>query len=199
MNDDGRAFSGNDAPQTTTDAAGRFSFQPRIGAESVLVVHDLGCTLAPIASFTNRPIALQPWGAIEGTLLVGSQPAPGQKVALEMDAPVNSGPVLAINVQGTAVTDIQGRFRFARLPARPVRVGRYFNFNRDGTGPVGFSHQERVVVPAGDVAQVTIGGKGRALVGRLALSRMLYRVNTRWDSLWPSRPIRTSGTPPATR
>ena len=177
----GRPWSGNDAPQTTTDAAGRFAFKPQLGAESVLVVHELGCTLAPISSFTNQPIVLQPWGAIEGTLLVGQRVAAEQAVALEMDIPQEDQWISTINIQGKTTSDAQGRFRFNSVPAGIVRVARYFNFNRDGSGPVGFSHYQRVVVPAGGVAEVVLGGTGRMLVGRLALSHPLAGHNWRDD------------------
>ena len=167
---DGLPVSGNGAPQTITDAAGRFSLRRQLGAQTVLVVHELGCALVPIGEGFRAPIVLRPWGAIEGTLLVGGKPASGQTVSLGVPLSDNDSMPPGIQAQGNATTDAEGRFRFDRVPAGLFTVSRYFNFNRGGTGPVGIGAPHRVEVPAGGVGEATIGTSGRAVVGRLALA-----------------------------
>lgn len=167
---DGLPMSGNGAPQTISDAGGRFSLRRQLGAQTVLVVHELGCTLVPLGEGSLAPIVLRHWGAIEGTLLVGGKPAAGQTVSLGVPLPEDDSIPPGIQAQGNATTDAEGRFRFDRVPAGSFTVSRYFNFNRGGTGPVGIGAPHRVEVPAGGVGEATIGTSGRAVVGRLALA-----------------------------
>ncbi len=178
---DGLPVSGNGAPQTITDAAGRFSLRRQLGAQTVLVVHELGCTLVPIGEGSLAPIVLRPWGAIAGTLLVGGKPAAGQTVSLGVPLPDDDSIPPGIQAQGNATTDAEGRYRFDRVPAGSFAVSRYFNFNRGGTGPVGIGAPHRVEVPAGGVGEVTIGTSGREVVGRLALASPVAGYDWRDD------------------
>ncbi len=166
-----RPQSFNNAPHTSTDADGRFSIKSNLGAESVLIEHDLGCSFVLIKDLPNPEVILNPWGAIEGISVVNGQPAFGQSIMLTsatgLDVPG------CINVQQSAVTDAEGRFRFARVPATQLAVCRYWNFHRDKTGQTAMSHNQRVEVPAGAVAKVTLGSRGRMVIGRLVLSRDL--------------------------
>jgi hypothetical protein len=174
-------MSGNGAPQTTTDIEGRFSFKPQTGAESVLIANELGSALVPIGQLGKPPIVLQPWGAIEGTLTVAGQPVAGQEVALSSAAGMEPEGTPCTDLQDHTTTDSNGRFRFAQVPAGSVVVCRYFNFNRNKNGPVGMSHHQKVIVPAGGVVQVNLGGQGRTLIGKLALSRELKGHDWRDD------------------
>ena len=135
----------------------------------------------PLGTLGKDPIVLQPWGAIEGTLLVAGQPAAEQGVTLGTAAAIEPEGTLTINAQANTTTDDNGRFRFPKVPAGPLVVCRYFNFNRDKIGPVGMSHNQEIILPAGGVAEVKLGGEGRMLLGRLALSRELKGHNWRDD------------------
>jgi hypothetical protein len=174
-------MSGNGAPQTTTDIEGRFSFKPQTGVESVLIANELGSALVPIGQLGKLPIVLQPWGAIEGTLTVAGQPAAGQQVALSSAASMEPEGTPCTDLQDHTATDSNGQFRFAQVPAGSVVVCRYFNFNRNKKGPVGMSHHEKVIVPAGGVVQVNLGGQGQTVIGKLVLSRELKGHDWRDD------------------
>jgi RNA polymerase sigma factor (sigma-70 family) len=176
-----RAMSNSDAPETTTDANGRFSFRPRTGVESVLVAHEFGTALVLPEQLQKGPVILQRWGAIEGVVLVGGKPASSQEVALTWAEGLVPEGTLVSSIEGTARTDSDGRFRFAKVPSGPVSVCRYFNFNRNRRGSVGMSRYSLVVVPAGGVAEVTIGSQGRMITGRLALNKPLSGHDWRDD------------------
>lgn len=178
---DGRAFSGNDAPQTVTDANGRFALPRAIGAQTVLVAHDSGWAFVPLAEVARTALVLKPWGAIEGTLRVGGEPAAGKMVTLAASLPEEDSAAAGIEVQGNTTTDNRGRFRFERVPGGKFQVSRYFNFNRTGLGPVGIGAATPVTVTGGEVAEVTVSGVGRAIIGRLALSRALAGFEWRDD------------------
>lgn len=173
--------SGNHAPQTITDAEGRFSFKPTRDAESILAVHELGCSITAVATLRNEALILHPWGAIKGVALANGKPLQGQAMSLDSAFAMEPAGTPTINLQAKTTTDAKGQFEFGKVPAGPVIVQRYHNFNRHKTGSVGFSHQHRVAVPAGGTAEVIIGDQGRTLVGRLNLSRELANHDWRDD------------------
>ncbi len=173
-----KPFAAYSSLQTVTDANGRFSFKPKAGAESVLVVHELGCVQVSVNDLQKRPIILQPWGSIEGTLIVQGEPRPDQ--AITLTATYDDDPA-SIDLQCNTTTDSEGRFRFPKVAAGNVLVARLFNFNRDKIGAIGCSHHKRVVVPPGGVAEVRIGGDGVTVTGKLALSQPLAEHNWRDD------------------
>jgi hypothetical protein len=76
-------------------------------------------------------------------------------------------------------SDGDGRFRFERVPPGNHMVFRYINLNGDEPGPIGFSHGEPVTVRPGETAQVTLGGKGRPVIGRFVFSHSLTNYNWR--------------------
>jgi hypothetical protein len=165
-----RPSPGGMVPQTVTDARGQFSFKPRPEIVSVLVIHELGCVQVPVRDLAKGPVVLQPWGSIEGKLIVGGRPLPNQEISLTAAHRDGDQAVSCINAQANTKTDVEGRFRFPKVPSGPLAVCRFFNFNRNRIGPVGMSHSREVIVPPGGTAEVKIGGDGRTLIGRLALS-----------------------------
>jgi hypothetical protein len=160
-------------PQTLTDSNGRFSFKPKPGVKSVLAVHDLGAAQVSIATLAKQPIVLQPWGAIDGRLIVHGKALAGQGIGLTCAVRQGDQSIACINAQAITTTDAQGRFHFPKVPAGPIVLCRFFNFNRNRVGPIGMSHLKEVLVPSGGTVEVTIGGSGRTLVGKLALSQDL--------------------------
>ena len=178
---DGRAISGNDAPQTMTDDKGHFSLRRGIGTETVLIVHESGWAFEPVEKVTRATLSLAPWGSIAGTLQVNGEPAAGQKVTLAPSLPENDTVVAGVNVQGWATTDAAGRFRFERVPGGSVQVSRYFNFNRSGLGEVGIGAPTQVKVVGGKVAEIIVASPGRAIIGRLSLARPIPGFDWRDD------------------
>ncbi len=168
-----RPSPGSLIPQTLTDSNGRFSFKPKLGVKSVLAVHDLGAAQVSIATLAKQPIVLQPWGAIDGRLIVHGKALAGQGIGLTCAVRQGDQSIACINAQAITTTDAQGRFHFPKVPAGPLVVCRFFNFNRNRVGPIGMSHSKEVLVPSGGTVEVTIGGSGATLVGKLALSQDL--------------------------
>jgi len=166
-----RTFSGNDAPQTITDAAGVFSVRLRLGTESLVVVHEAGFAQVPVAQAKPAAVVLQPWGAIEGVVLTAGQPTPGQKVFLQAWLPESDADLWPVSLDTTVVSDTQGRFRFDHVPPGLVALSRYYKFSPGTSGITGVGPRQRVEVPAGGVVEVMLGTTGRAVVGRLQLSR----------------------------
>lgn len=159
---------GHPVNHTTTDEHGRFSLRTMVGAERLLVAHTSGCAVVPVASVTNIYIPLQAWGEIEGSLRVGNELAANRPIYVSFDPGAGGRDLLPYDYN--TKTDAAGRFHFTHVPPGVHRVQRMMKFSKGETGEVGFSHGETVTVRAGETSQVTLGGKGVAIVGRLVLS-----------------------------
>jgi protocatechuate 3,4-dioxygenase beta subunit len=170
---------GHPANETATDSQGMFSLKATAGMRSLLVVHETGCAALPAKGGTNLLVQLQAWGAIEGTLYIGKTPAAGETVDVGFQSrgyPPNA-PRLPFDLMQK--TDSAGRFRFDRVPPGDHAVYRYIDTHPGQTGEIGFSHGARVTVNPGEIAEVTLGGKGRVVIGRLVLPDA---VNYDWSS-----------------
>src|ERR1017187_9940649 len=110
-------------------------------------------------------VQLQPWGRIEGRVVLSGNPAPNQQVFISsglsayrsvrdgLDAP-----------SGFISTDADGRFMCDLVPPGDVTL-----YLTQGAGQ-SFSHQTVAEVRAGETVQVQIGGRGRLVMGRLVTS-----------------------------
>lgn len=162
---------GHPANEATTDSQGVFALKAGRGMRSLLVVHESGSAALLPNVETNLLVQLQAWGSIEGTLFIGQSPAAGETVDVGFQsygyAP--NAPRLPFDLMQK--TDSAGRFRFERVPPGEHTVQRLINPHPEGeTGEIGFSHGASVSVNPGQTAQVTVGGKGRLLIGRFVLS-----------------------------
>jgi hypothetical protein len=146
------------------DPEGRFSTNVLPDDEGMIVVHDFGYAQVRLAELqTNRTIVLQPWAEVEGVLLSGQTPAAHKTVIL--GRPRQHSPV-TIRFIYAAETDDNGRFHFERVPAGTFLLGRGFVSTEDSP-PTGVSHMVSIETRAGETAQVTLGGNGRLVVGKL--------------------------------
>ena len=157
--------------RTKTLDDGSFQISTRREANQVLVVHDQGIAVLSVESFSGGNIVLQPWGKIEGRIKVGDQP--GARLDLMVRNVASKPDGLEFYFQAKA--DAEGRFSFEKVPPGNVEVGRWMltPFSRDGTGHTTTTQLQPVKVVAGKTAQVTIGGNGIQVRGRLALSRAI--------------------------
>ena len=117
---------------------------------------------------------LQPWGRVAGVLRVGRQVEPGQTIGLEnafsrYQDDSRAYPPLALDLK--TEPDANGNFAFEKVPPGQRRVSlRYKLGEREsGSDRVGASHGVPVTVEPNETAQVTIGGNGRPVIGRIAV------------------------------
>jgi RNA polymerase sigma factor (sigma-70 family) len=160
---------GHPANQTVTDAQGLFSLNSTVGGYTLLIIHDSGCAALSVAAKTNLLVRLEAWGAIEGMVYIGQQPAAGQIVDVGFESASYLPDVPRVPFDLMEKSDERGHFRFDRIPPGGHTVYRYINSHADKPGPIGFSHGEPVTVKPGETATVTLGGKGRTVIGRFAL------------------------------
>jgi hypothetical protein len=114
----------------------------------------------------DTKIALQPWGRVEGKLLIGDRPGSNQSMNIDSgDWGWELGSAQFPFIY-EAKTDAEGRFVFTHVPGGRQRVARRHN-NPHGLGAIGMSHYEFVEVEPGATSKVIIGGKGAVVSGKL--------------------------------
>jgi protocatechuate 3,4-dioxygenase beta subunit len=161
---DGRAPDLRNNLVEKTDAFGRFSFPPQDGPFGILVLHDKGFARTDLAGLEkNEAVVVQPWGRVEGTVLVGGKPGAGAQLMLNASPRQPSGMPL-MNFMSNATADDKGRFAFDRVPPGEATVARGVRVNDRMTTYV---NSTPVDVEAGQTARVQVGGTGRPVVGRV--------------------------------
>jgi hypothetical protein len=157
------------SPTTDTDADGRFEMTPLAEDWRMVVLHETGTAELSREEYPkDGVIQLQPWARIEGTLRIGSKPAPAgtevQYHPLKMPVPDTA----YISHIAGAKTDDEGRFVFDRLPAGQGRVARQIKMKGPGDYALyaGSGHRD-VDLKSGETARVELGGTGRPIVGRV--------------------------------
>ena len=125
----------------------------------------------------NKTITLEPWGRIEGTVNIGTQPGKNLSVISLMSfskdgfTPAGEPSVFPFHYETTA--DESGKFSFERIPASYVRVARAMTYNiSERSRMVARSHSTgRFELKPGETATVTLGGVGRPVTGQLVPSQ----------------------------
>ncbi len=164
--------SENRAGITEANAEGRFSF-PVPGTETFLVIalDDAGFAEATSEELAQSDqIRLRPWGRLEGKVLIGDRPDVGSEVYF---APTRSrsADMFVWNYGYKTKADDQGRFALDRVIAGPGNAYRVVVTKLGTRSRHSAGWQTPVEIAEGGTTEVTIGGTGRAVRGRLELDR----------------------------
>jgi RNA polymerase sigma factor (sigma-70 family) len=156
------------AGRTQTDAQGRFSFGPKLEMRNVIASHTLGFGKISVDDLKpSEEIILEPWGRVEGVFKVGTQPNANQMVRLEeFHWRFGGWPALMITLR--TKTDADGRFVFEGVPPGERKVCFSPTLSNGRSGASAFSHEQPVIVKPGETTQVTLGGTGRTVAGRVS-------------------------------
>ena len=151
-----------------TNEAGRFSFAEQQGPFKLVVLDDRG--YAETGADNLQPsmvIELKPWGKVEGKLRIGGRVSAGEKIVVQR---VDDDPQrMTICHRFETTTDAQGHFVLNRVAPCEAFAGRELEYTRERSNTTFFDHAVPVGVQPGQTAQVTIGGTGRTIVGRVTL------------------------------
>jgi thiol-disulfide isomerase/thioredoxin len=168
-----RANDPSGTPSTRTDTAGRFAFEPDIDAYAVLVVDGAGFAQARVEDLkTNPEVRLQPYARLEGTLRIGTKPAGNEAIRL---APAFSPyeyyprPLPPYSFSVEARTDGAGHFVFPLVPPVDLKVFHSPKIGPGEEGLIAVTQITNITLQAGQTGQVTLGGQGRPVVGRVDL------------------------------
>lgn len=159
----GRFLDSDRAIIVETDREGRFLFPAAKNPNRVAAVTTsaFGST-AMTGTNRNVTVQLQPWGRIEGHLMLRGKSNADQQIQL-MGLSSESPRTISFDLNAFSVrTDSAGNFVFEQAPP-----GEFALFRIPGMG-IPFSHETQVTVPAGGTARVQMGGTGTMVRGRFS-------------------------------
>jgi beta-lactamase regulating signal transducer with metallopeptidase domain/peroxiredoxin len=185
--ENGRIGTQANAARFRTAADGRFTFTAPEEKFRLIAMGDLGYAEVSSDEFERAgKIVLQPWGRIEGEVLVGGRPRGDEEVAYNPMMPPHRG-----NWRGTLInyyttkTDDRGHFQFDRVIPGPGSVSRMLSTSFGRLGQQMPVRSKPVEVKPGGVAMVQFADKGRPVIGHVVLDGV------------PDRPIDWTRTTPA--
>ena len=201
-----RQHNGRERYYTLTDKEGRFEFAPidfdKEGGQRfnmmlqmqpqgefvdfiLCFLHDAGFKRLTQQDWEaldeSKTITLEPWGRIEGTVMVGTQP--GKNLPLLCYVQFNNGfgsspfdPHVMISYSATA--NASGDFTIERVPPSFVRVSRKITYNvvvengnRKSETSTGSHSSDVIELLPGATEYVQIGGVGRPVIGKIVPSK----------------------------
>jgi len=160
--------------KTTANAAGHFSFPALPDAYAILVIDTNGFAEVRVGELEKNPeVRLQKYARVEGQLLIGARPGSNETVNLDRayipyaDYPREFPP---LNMYLSTRTDADGEFVFERVPPIAVAICHVPKVRDRQMGTIPESQTTGLVLVPGETRQLTLGGQGRPVVGRLAVS-----------------------------
>lgn len=154
------------APRVTTNDRGEFSFTSPISGGFLVAAGNRGFAEIPIADLrATGKIALHPWGSIQGTAMIGSEPAVDTVINYQPDGRTQ-GEISRFYNYSTR-TDREGNFVLERLPPGSGRIGRSLVTRRDSSIAYHYGWFQKVKIEPGVATLLTLGGKGRPVSGKL--------------------------------
>jgi peroxiredoxin len=173
---------------TVTDQSGRFSFAPDLDAFAIVAAEDEGFANVRVEDLQTAPqVRLQPWARVEGVLKIGTQPASNQTVRLaDAYTPYANypRPVPPYNISVETATDTDGRFVFPRVPPADVKIFHAPRVGRSDGGVIPITQITNLALKPGETASVTLGGRGRPVVGRVVLKNYKNAIDWRDQIFW---------------
>ncbi len=156
----------NDFAWVRTDETGRFSLAPQENLFPLAVLHDDGYAIVDQDELERgEPVVIQPWSRVVGRYWIGQRPAAHRELHFGMfhDYLDKSS---RFRFGGETMTDEDGRFAFERVPAG---LGEVKEFIRQTHRLSGIARKAVFEVGIGETVKVTMGGRGRPVVGRVEL------------------------------
>jgi len=162
----GRNEQRRDSQYVETKEDGKFAFPVQSDVHALIVLHDKGyleITESDLAESTK--LILQPWSTVTGKVLVGNKPVANETVRLGFDRPPDSSQPRIYHDYRTQ-TDGSGTFVFDRVPPGQARLSRMIRINDRRSR---YSHSTPVEIKAGQTVNITIGGMGRPVTGKVLI------------------------------
>jgi thiol-disulfide isomerase/thioredoxin len=171
--------------KTKTDGAGHFSFPALSDAYAILVVDTNGFVEVRVGDLeTNAEVRLRQYARVEGRLMIGTHPGSNETVNLDRayipyaDYPRDFPP---LNLYLNTRTDAEGKFVFERVPPIVVSLNHQPKVRDSSTGTIPQSQTTGLTLVPGETRHVTLGGKGRPVIGRLVVIGYDGQINYRSD------------------
>lgn len=166
--------NGGNTDLTRSDARGRFEFTPKLDPARIFASHEQGFAEITVGDLQkNKKIVLQPWGRVKGLMRVGDGPDPDASVRLQnwqssYAEPDRPRSLLYFYLKADVASD--GQFLIERVPAGEHRIMVEYRFRENHNGETPLSHGQFLTVKAGQTTDVTLGGSGRRVTGRVKIT-----------------------------
>jgi hypothetical protein len=160
----GRNQQRRDSQYVETKEDGKFSFPTQTDVYAIVVLHNEGYLEVGESELDeSSELILQPWATVTGKVLIGKNPGANETVRLGFDKSYDRNqPRIYHDYQ--AVTDSDGNFVLEHVPPGEARISRSIKISdRIST----YSHSMSVDIKAGETVNVTIGGTGRPVAGKV--------------------------------
>jgi len=147
-----------------TGPDGRFSFPPQADPYRIVVLCEQGYADVTAEQFvTDSNIVIEPWGLVEGVLLIGSKPGAGEEIVVDYGKypEPNFPQVFYVSV---TITGANGYFVFDKLPRGKAHIAHRMKLGESTHD----SYNILIEVKAGQAVYVTLGGTGRPVIGKIA-------------------------------
>ena len=150
--------------RTVTDANGEFNLEPATEIGFLVAADAQRFTQISVEEFQQtKTIVLQPHGRIEGNLRIGKNVGADQPLSLNMGRAGMTGVYFQIP-EFLIKTDGQGKFVFEGVPAGQLSISQVHQTSATSWSTL---RSTMVEVKPGETAQLTIGGDGTSVKGRL--------------------------------
>lgn len=180
---DVRENSYPDTLTVRTGPNGHFNFYaPLAESFSLAVIDGAGILDHRLGeSAENLRLTLQPWARVEGRLLIGAKPGTNEMIRLgSAHIPWANHPRTfdPIQLHLYTRTDDTGKFVFERVPPGAVDVYHQPKVRDSQVSTIAQSQTTRLFLQPGEKRIVTLGGKGRPVIGRVAVKN--YNQPSDW-------------------
>jgi RNA polymerase sigma factor (sigma-70 family) len=153
-----RSLVHSEASVIMTDSQGHFALKPDDSVTGVVAANADGYAEATVAALASDPvIVLQPWGKLEGTVLLQKGPTTNCTLALQFGAVRRDG-VSAEFGADEAQTDTAGHFLFAQVPPGTHRLVQRDQVSGPNGGGVASRLLTNVFIQSGEKTSVTVNG-----------------------------------------
>ncbi|MBN2590416.1 MAG: carboxypeptidase regulatory-like domain-containing protein [Sedimentisphaerales bacterium] len=159
-------------PNYVTKEDGKFSFPAQTDKYIIFVFHKDGYAKIPYNEFeASSKIVLEPYTTLRGNFLIKNESKDGQQIYLTYENPDDLMDI-RIAQEYYDETDYDGNFEFNHIPPGQAIV--YWKNKNAALGSL--SHGISLDIKSGQINNISIGGKGRPVIGKILIPDFIINL-----------------------